>query len=77
MKKRFPLWTMGLLGILLLIIVPVLFFLPRANKPSTNPEDYLPTKPVHVDHSDIVNGEFETGQDVTPWEPAVWREQEH
>jgi octaheme c-type cytochrome (tetrathionate reductase family) len=65
MKKRFPLWTVGLLGILILIIVPVLYFLPRANKPSTDPQDYLPTKAIHVDHSDIVNGEFETGQDVT------------
>jgi len=65
MKKHFPLWTLGLLGIILLIIVPVLYFLPRANKPSTNPEDHLPVKPVHVDHHDIVQGEFETGQDVT------------
>ena len=62
---RFPYWTLGLVGILLLIIVPVLYFLPRANNPSTNPEDYLPTKPVHADHTDIVNGEFETGQEVT------------
>jgi len=65
MKKRFPLWTLGLFGIILVILVPVLYFLPRANKPSTNPEDYLPTKLVHVDHHDIVQGEFTTGQDVT------------
>jgi len=65
MKKRFPYWTFGLVGILLLILVPVLYFLPRANKPSTNPEDYLPTQPVHVDHHDIVQGDFQTGQDVT------------
>ncbi|MDX1378858.1 MAG: tetrathionate reductase family octaheme c-type cytochrome [Anaerolineales bacterium] len=65
MKKRLPSWTLGLFGILLLIIVPVIYFLPRANKPSTDPKDYLPVKAVHVDHSDIVNGEFETGQDVT------------
>ena len=65
MKKRFPLWTVGLLGIIMVILVPVLYFLPRANKPSTNPEDYIPTQPVHVDHKDIVQGEFTTGQDVT------------
>ena len=65
MKKRFPFWTLGLAGIILLILVPVLYFLPRADRPSTNSEDYLPAKPVHVDHSDIVNGEFTTGQDVT------------
>jgi octaheme c-type cytochrome (tetrathionate reductase family) len=65
MKKRFPYWILGLLGIILVILVPVLYFLPRANNPSTNPADYLPQKPVHVDHSDIVQGEFSTGQDVT------------
>ena len=65
MKKRFPLWTVGLLGIILVILVPVIYFLPRADKPSANPEDYLPAKPVHVDHRDIVNGDFQTGQDVT------------
>jgi octaheme c-type cytochrome (tetrathionate reductase family) len=65
MKKHLPSWTLGLLGILLLILVPVLYFLPRAHQSSTNPEDYLPVKAVHVDHSDIVNGDFETGQDVT------------
>ena len=65
MKKRFPFWTLGLLGIILLILVPVLYFLPRADKPSTNPKEYLPTRPVHVDHSDIVKGEFKRGQDVT------------
>ncbi len=30
MKKRFPFWTLGLLGIILLILVPVLYFLPSA-----------------------------------------------
>jgi octaheme c-type cytochrome (tetrathionate reductase family) len=65
MKKHLPSWTLGLVGILLLILVPVLYFLPRAHQSSTNPEDYLPVKAVHVDHSDIVNGDFETGQDVT------------
>lgn len=65
MKKRFPYWSMGLLGIIIIILAPVLYFLPRADRPSTNPADYLPQKPVHVDHGDIVKGEFETGQDVT------------
>jgi len=65
MKKRFPSWTLGLLGIMLVIIVPILYFLPRANNPSTNPADHLPEHPIHVDHKDIVKGEFKTGQDVT------------
>lgn len=65
MKKRFPTWTLGLFGIVIVILVPVLYFLPRADKVSTNPADYLPEKPVHVDHADIVQGAFKTGQDVT------------
>lgn len=64
MKNRFPSWTLGLLGILLLVLVPVLYYLPRA-KASNDPAAHLPTKAVHVDHKDIVKGEFKTGQDVT------------
>ena len=63
-KKRFPLWTIGLVGILLLILVPVLYFLPRAQA-SKDPAAHIPAKPVHVDHKDIVKGDFKTGQDVT------------
>lgn len=62
--KRIPSWTLGLLGILIVVLVPVLYFLPRAQA-KTDPAAYLPTKPVHVDHSDIVKGDFKTGQDVT------------
>ena len=62
---RFPFWTLGLLGVILVILVPVLYFLPRADKVSARPADFLPQKPVHVDHTDIVRGEFKTGQDVT------------
>lgn len=61
---RFPSWTLGLLGILLLILVPVLYFLPRAQS-KNNPAAHLPEKLAHVDHKDIVRGEFKTGQDVT------------
>jgi octaheme c-type cytochrome (tetrathionate reductase family) len=64
MKIRLPLWTSGLLGIMLVIIVPVLYFLPHTVKPAS-PQDYLPQKPVHVDHTDIIKGDFKTGQDVT------------
>src|ERR1051325_9105214 len=64
MKKRIPFWTLGMFGIVIVIHIPVLYFLPRA-KNSTNPADYLPTKSVHVDHTDIVKGDFKTGQAVT------------
>jgi hypothetical protein len=49
-KKRFPFWTIGLVGILLLILVPVLYFLPRSQT-KNNPAAYIPEKPAHVDHT--------------------------
>lgn len=61
---RLPSWTLGLVGILLLILVPVLYFLPRTQT-KNDPAAYLPDKPIHVDHADIVQGDFKTGQDVT------------
>lgn len=61
---RFPTWTLGLIGILLLILVPILYYLPHAQA-SNDPAAHIPTKAVHVDHKDIVKGEFKTGQDVT------------
>ena len=64
MKKRFPAWTLGLIGIIIVILVPVLYFLPRTQA-AIDPATHLPEKPVHVDHKDIVKGEFATGQDVT------------
>ncbi len=65
MKKRFPLWTLGLLGILLIIMVPVLYFLPRGADRKNDPASHLPSHPVHVDHKDIVKGPFDSPQAVT------------
>jgi octaheme c-type cytochrome (tetrathionate reductase family) len=65
MKKRFPSWTLGMLGIVFVIFLPVFYFFPRTDKPSIHPADYLPTKSVHVDHHDILKSQFKTGQEVT------------
>ncbi len=65
MKKRFPFWTLGLLGILLVILVPIIYFMPRTEKPANDLWAGLPQHPIHVDHTDIVKGPFEKPQDVT------------
>jgi octaheme c-type cytochrome (tetrathionate reductase family) len=66
MRRRIPLWTLGLLGILLVIAIPLLLFVPRAGKAATDdPWQAVPEHPVHVDHKDIVTGPFESGQQVT------------
>lgn len=65
MKKRFPLWILGILGIMLVIAAPVIYFLPKAAGAPKDPAAYLPVHPVHVDHADIIRGPFETPQEVT------------
>jgi octaheme c-type cytochrome (tetrathionate reductase family) len=64
MKNRFPFWIIGLVAILVVIAVPVLYFLPSARE-TGDPAAYIPQKAVHVDHQDIVQGEFKSGQEVT------------
>jgi len=64
MKKPFPAWILGLLGIFLLILAPFAYYQwPKST--NDDPAAHLPLKAVHVDHVDIVKGEFKTGQDVT------------
>lgn len=65
MKKPFPFWILGLVGILLIVLVPILYFVPATQAASNDPWSNLPQHPVPVEHKDIVNGEFKTGQDVT------------
>lgn len=64
MTRRFPRWVFGLLVIGLLIGVPFAYFYP-AKPQSHDPAASIPVKDAHVDHRDIVKGEFKTGQDVT------------
>ncbi len=64
MDKK-PTWLLGLVGILLVVIVPIWVLWPKPNKPQDNPWDNLPEHAPHVDHSAIIQGTFETGQDVT------------
>jgi len=65
MKKMKPFWILGLVGILFVITVPVAYFWPKVDKPVDDPWAYVPTSTTHVDHTDIIQGPFETGQDVT------------
>jgi octaheme c-type cytochrome (tetrathionate reductase family) len=65
MKNKRLGWIIGLIGILVVIIVPLAIFWPKSEATKKNPYDYLPTHPIHTEHKDIVKGPFETGQDVT------------
>lgn len=65
MKKIKPFWIIGAIGILLVILVPVLYFWPRTTELVDDPAANLPEHPVHTSHADIIQGPFETPQDVT------------
>lgn len=65
MKKIKPYWILGLAGILAIIVVPLIYFLPRPAAPRDDPTAFLPKHPVHTSHADIISGSLLTPQDVT------------
>ncbi|MFM8322476.1 MAG: tetrathionate reductase family octaheme c-type cytochrome [Chloroflexota bacterium] len=65
MKKFLPTWLVGLIVTLAVIAVPLWFFWPSSAKTVDNPQAGVPKPVVHTPHTDIVKGEFATGQDVT------------
>ena len=65
MKRVKPFWILGAIGILLVIIVPIVYFWPRPAGNTDDPWAYMPERAVHTSHADIVQGQFETPQDVT------------
>ncbi|MBN2386773.1 MAG: tetrathionate reductase family octaheme c-type cytochrome [Anaerolineales bacterium] len=65
MKKIKSFWILGAVGILLIVLVPVISFWPRPTAVSGDPWANVPQHPVHTSHADIVQGPFETPQDVT------------
>ena len=67
MKKSNLTWIVGAIATLVIILAPVIYFLPKGDKRSDDPWQNLPLHPVHTAHAAILEdrGPFETGQDVT------------
>ena len=65
MKKRIPVWLIGLLITLGVIAIPVAIFWPAAPPVRDNPQAALQPTPIHVSHADIVQGPLDTPQQVT------------
>ena len=66
MKNFKLIWLLGLAITLALIIVPIVIFTSNGEKQtSNNPWDNVPVHVPHTDHTDIIEGPFETGADVT------------
>jgi octaheme c-type cytochrome (tetrathionate reductase family) len=63
--KNKPYWILGLIGILLVILVPLAAFWPRTTAQAADPRANLPEHPIHTSHTNIIKGPFETPQDVT------------
>lgn len=59
-------WVVGLLITLVIIIVPIVLFIEK--EPQTQADDPwagVPVRPPSTDHSELMDGPFETGSDVT------------
>ena len=58
-------WLLGTILSLAIIIIPILIALPRNAQPIDDPFSKLPKIAIHVDHSALMQGPFNTGQEVT------------
>ena len=62
-------WIAGLVFLLVLVSVPIWYFTRAEATVVTHeidkPWDFMPRRAAHVDHKDLFEGPFETGQEVT------------
>jgi octaheme c-type cytochrome (tetrathionate reductase family) len=65
MKRSRPIWILGAVFILALIIVPVLVYWPAKASLPDDPQPKVPAHATHTSHADIIRGPFETPQQVT------------
>ena len=65
MKKRIPVWLIGLVTTLAVLAIPVVIFWPKSAPARENPQSGLLPTPIHVSHADIVQGPLDTPQQVT------------
>lgn len=65
MRKSPPIWLIGLVVILIVIIIPVVIFWPDTADAQDDPRAFLPKHKTHTSHVDLLKGPYETGQEVT------------
>ena len=58
-------WIIGLFVTVLLIVVPILLFASSDAQAVDEPWSSVPERPPHTDHTDLLQGPYETGQEVT------------
>ncbi|MFZ6030048.1 MAG: tetrathionate reductase family octaheme c-type cytochrome [Chloroflexota bacterium] len=65
MKKFLPAWLIGLGAILIVILVPIFVFWPRQAPGRDRPQSFVEPTAIHTSHANIVQGPFDTPQEVT------------
>ncbi len=65
MKKSHSVWMIGLFATLAVIAIPLVIFWPQEDIPRDNPQNNLPTHPVHTEHTNLLPGPYTSGQEVT------------
>lgn len=58
-------WVIGLVITLMIIAIPLVAFVSGDPEQVDDPWAMIPERPPHTDHTDIIQGPFETGADVT------------
>lgn len=63
--KNLPVWLIGLVITLAVILLPLALVWPRAGAPLDAPWESVTPTPVHTSHADLLPGPYATGQEVT------------
>jgi octaheme c-type cytochrome (tetrathionate reductase family) len=58
-------WVVGLVVTLLIVAVPVYSLVTREPAPENDPWEFMPARVEPTDHTDLIEGPFESGSDVT------------
>jgi len=65
MKNFKYIWMVGLFVTLAIVIIPLVLLIPKITDSQDDPWANVPVHIPHTDHTDIIQGPFETGSDVT------------
>lgn len=65
MKNSKYTWILGTVVTVSIILIPILLFVPDQEPPQDNPQVHLPPTTQHTDHTALMPGPYESGEDVT------------
>ena len=65
MKKHIPIWLVGLIITLAVILIPIFVFIPRGQAQRDTPQVHLQPTAIHASHADIITATYNTPQEVT------------